>query len=72
MQVTSSGAQITQRSKGSLRHFGQSDCYGDQTLIDKRCLTQIQAATKVSLRHWTRLMHLPRFQNLLHLAQTVY
>lgn len=34
MQVTSSGAQITQRSKGSLRHFGQSDCYGDQRLID--------------------------------------
>ena len=34
MQVTSSGAQITQRSNGSLRHFGQSDCYGDQTLID--------------------------------------
>ena len=34
MQVTSSGAQITQRSKGSLRHFGQSDCFGDQTLID--------------------------------------
>lgn len=34
MRVTSSGAQITQRSKGSLRYFGQSDCYGDQRLID--------------------------------------